>query len=241
MDLKFLLGHLCTCGLVHPCELKGDGMAIDVVLADDHSIVRQGLAAVISQDKDIRIIAEACNGKEVVDIARKTTPDVFIIDITMPVLNGLDASYQIMQMDPRNKIIILSMHDNRAFIEKALNSGIKGYVLKDSAVDEIIQAIYAVNKGEYFLSPRISTFVIQDYIDAKGTKVGERRIEGLTEREREVLQLISEGYTNKEVASHLKISLKTALAHRNNIMQKLDIHRQADLIRYALKEGLTTI
>jgi len=216
-------------------------VAIEVVLADDHSIVRQGLSAVISQDQDIKIIAEASNGKEVVDIARKTTPDVFIIDITMPVLNGLDASNQIMQMNSKNNIIILSMHDNRAFIEKALGLGIKGYVLKDSAADEIIQAIHAVNKGGYFLSPRISSFVIQDYIDSKGTKIGERKIVGLTEREREVLQLIAEGYTNKEVATHLKISLKTALAHRNNIMQKLDIHRQADLIRYALKEGITTI
>lgn len=216
-------------------------MAIEVVLADDHAIVRQGLGAVISQEPDIKVISEASNGKEVVEIARKKCPDVFIIDITMPVLNGLEASNQIIQMNPKNKIIILSMHDNRVFIEKALSFGIKGYVLKDSAADEIIQAIRVVNKGGYFLSPKISTFVIQDYIDSKGKKIGERKIIGLTQREREILQLIAEGYTNKEVASNLKISLKTALVHRNNIMQKLGIHRQADLIRYALKEGISSI
>ena len=216
-------------------------MAIEIVLADDHAIVRQGLGAVISQEQDIKVIAEASNGKEVVDIAKKNSADIFIIDITMPILNGLEASSQIIQINPRNKVIILSMHDNRAFIERALSLGIKGYVLKDSAADEIIQAIRAVYKNEYFLSPRISTFVIQDYIDARGTKVGEKKITGLTEREREVLQLVAEGYTNKEVAKHLKISVKTALVHRNNIMQKLGIHRSADLIRYALKEGITTI
>jgi len=216
-------------------------MAITVVLVDDHAIVRQGLGAVISQEQDIKVIAEASNGKEAVDIAKKDPADIFIIDITMPILNGLEASSQIMQINPWNRIIILSMHDNRAFIERALNLGIRGYVLKDSAADEIIQAIRAVYKDEYFLSPRISTFVIQDYIDSKGRKIGEKKIVSLTEREREILQLVVEGYTNKEVAMHLKIALKTALAHRNNIMQKLGIHRQADLIRYALKEGITTI
>lgn len=216
-------------------------MAIEIVLADDHAIVRQGLSAVISQEQDIKVIAEASNGKEAVDIAKKSSADIFIIDITMPILNGMEASSQIMQINPRNKIIILSMHDNRAFIERALSLGIKGYVLKDSAADEIIQAIRAVYKDEYFLSPRISTFVIQDYIDSRGQKIGEKKIVSLTERERELLQLIAEGYTNKEVATHLNICLKTALAHRNNIMQKLGIHRQADLIRYALKEGITTI
>ncbi|PIV39541.1 MAG: DNA-binding response regulator [Candidatus Omnitrophica bacterium CG02_land_8_20_14_3_00__42_8] len=216
-------------------------MAITVVLVDDHAIVRQGLGAVISQEQDIKVIAEASNGKEAVDIAKKDPADIFIIDITMPILNGLEASSQIMQINPWNRIIILSMHDNRVFIERALNLGIRGYVLKDSAADEIIQAIRAVYKDEYFLSPRISTFVIQDYIDSKGRKIGEKKIVSLTEREREILQLVVEGYTNKEVAMHLKIALKTALAHRNNIMQKLGIHRQADLIRYALKEGITTI
>ena len=216
-------------------------MAIKVVLADDHAIVRQGLGSLISQEQDIKVVAEASNGKEAVDIARKDIADIFIIDITMPILNGLEAASQIMQIDSKKKIIVLSMHDNRAFVERALNLGVKGYVLKDSAADEIIQAIKAVYKGEYFLSSRISNFVIQDYIDAKGQKIGEKKIVSLTEREREILQLVAEGYTNKEVATHLKISLKTAHAHRNNIMQKLGIHRQADLIRYALKEGITTI
>ena len=143
-------------------------MTIEVVLADDHAIVRQGLSAVISQEQDIKVIKEASNGKEVVDIAKNNSVDIFIIDITMPILNGLEASSQIMQINPRNKVIILSMHDNRAFIERALSLGIKGYVLKDSAADEIIQAIRAVYKNEYFLSPRISKFVIQDYIDSRG-------------------------------------------------------------------------
>lgn len=216
-------------------------MSIEIVLADDHSIVRQGLGAIISQEKDIKIIAEASNGKEVVDIARKIQPDIFIIDISMPILNGLDASYKINQINPKNKIIILSMHDNRAFIERALSFGIKGYILKDLAADEIIQAIREVNKGGFFLSPKISNFVIQEYIDKKGRNVHKKKITSLTEREREILQLVAEGYTNKEVAVQLKISLKTALVHRNNIMQKLDIHRQADLIRYALKEGISSI
>jgi DNA-binding NarL/FixJ family response regulator len=211
------------------------------VLADDHSIVRQGLAAIISQEKDIKVIAEASNGQEVVELARKLLPDIFIIDIAMPILNGLEATNRIIQFNPNNKIIILSMHDNRAFVEKALSFGIKGYVLKDSAADEIIQAIRIVNKDEYFLSPKISNFVIRDYIDRTGKNVRHQKIVALTQREREILQLIAEGLTNKEIAKQLKISLKTALAHRNNIMQKLGIHRHADLIKYALKEGITTI
>lgn len=216
-------------------------MAIEVMLVDDHSIVRQGIKSVILKEHDIKVIAEASDGKEAVDLAREKAPDIIIMDITLPVLNGLDASLQILKNNKRIKILILSMHENRAFIEKALSFGVKGYILKDSAADEIVNAIREVYKGNYFLSSKISYFVIQDYAALRKKTVQIKSVSALTTREKEILQLIAEGLNNKDISQKLNISLKTVLVHRNNIMQKLDIHNQAQLIRFALKEGISSL
>ncbi len=216
-------------------------MAIEVMLVDDHSIIRQGIKAVLSHEPDINLVAEASNGKEAVELAREKSPDVILMDITLPVLNGLDASRQIIKQNKNIKILILSMHDNRVFIENALSYGAKGYILKDSAADEIVHAIREVSEGRFFLSSKISSFVIQDYVASKKKAIQLRSVSILTDREREVLQLVAEGLNNKDIARKLKLSLKTVLAHRNNIMQKLDMHNQAQLIRFAIKEGISSL
>jgi two-component system response regulator NreC len=216
-------------------------MAIEVILVDDHSIVRQGIRSVIAHDPGIKVVGEAGDGKEAVQLAIDKSPDIVIMDITLPLLNGLEASHQILKQNKKIKILILSMHDNRAFIENALGSGVRGYILKDYATDEIVRAIREVYEGRYFLSSKISSFVVQDYVDKKKKKMQLRSISILTDREREILQLVAEGLNNKEIAKRLKLALKTVLVHRNNIMRKLDIHNQAQLIRFALKEGISTL
>ena len=216
-------------------------MPIDVMLVDDHTVVRQGIKFIISQESDINIVAEASNGKEAVDMARQWTPDVIVMDITLPILNGLEASSQILKNSKKIKILILSMHENRVFIEKALSYGVQGYILKDSAADEVVRAIREVHAGRYFLSSKISSYVVQDYLARKKQPVKVKSAATLTPREREILQLIAEGLNSKEIAEKLSVSLKTILVHRNNIMQKLDMHNQAQLIRFALKEGISSL
>lgn len=216
-------------------------MAIDVMLVDDHSIVRQGIKSVISKEQDINVVAEASNGKEAIQLARKKSPDVIVMDITLPQLNGLEASYQILKENKKVKIIVLSMHDNRVFIEKTLEYGLKGYILKDSSIEEIVPAIREVYAGGYFLSSRISAFVIKDYVGQRKKAIKLKSASLLTAREREILQLIAEGFNSKEIAQKLELSSKTVLVHRNHIMQKLDLHNQAQLIRFALKEGIVNI
>lgn len=219
-------------------------MNIKVIIADDHSVVRDGMKAVIDRKgKDIEIIGEASNGREVLDMAKKKPADIYILDISMPILNGIEATERLVKMDPNNKVIIFSIHDDRHLVEKALKSGAKGYILKESATEEVIRAIHEVYRGNCFLSPKISKYVIRGFIGGGG-RYEYKEKEGfvnLTRREREILQLIAEGYSNPEIAQQLFLSIYTVRAHRNNIMQKLDIHRQADLIRYAIKEGITQI
>lgn len=217
-------------------------MSIEVIVADDHAIVRAGIKAVIDNiGKDIKIIWEAANGNEVLEMAKKRRADVYIIDISMPILNGIETTDRLMKMDPKSKIIILSMHDNRTFVEKALKFGAKGYVLKKSAIGEIVDAIHEVYAGSYFLSPKISKFVIQGFLGKRYHYKPYSKMENLTRREREILQLIAEGLTSKEMAVQLNLSLSTVHDHRKNIMQKLNIHKQAELIRYALKEGISQL
>jgi DNA-binding NarL/FixJ family response regulator len=217
-------------------------MSIEVLLADDHVIVRDGIRAVVEKKgKDIKVIGEASDGRAVLEMAKKNPADVYIIDISMPVLNGIETARKLLKKDPKSKIVILSMHDDRAFVEKAIKCGVKGYILKENATEEILHAIREVYIGRFFLSPKISKYIIQDFLDMRHPREGAGKVINLTEREREILQLIAEGFTNKEIAVKLNISLDTAHVHRNNIMQKLDIHNQAGLIRYALKEGISQL
>lgn len=215
-------------------------MSIKVIIADDHTIVREGLKSLIdSMSKDIEIIGEASNGKEVLKMAENNPADIYILDISMPILNGIETTDRLIKMNSKNKIIILSRHDNKELVKKALEFGAKGYILKSNSGDELVNAINEVYKGSTFLSPKISDFIVEGFLGKKYHYKKKKEAVELTRREREILQLIAEGFTNKEIAKKLNISSFTVHVHRSNIMQKLNIHKQAGLIRYAIKEGIS--
>ena len=216
-------------------------MSIRVILADDHAVVRDGIKAVVdSRGDEIEIVGEAANGKEVLALADNDPADVYVVDISMPILNGIETTERLWKKDPKCKIIILSMHNERSFLEKAMKLGAKGYILKESAIEEILEAIRQVHMDRFFLSPEISKHIVQGFLgNEKPKKKSNNKIGELTGREREILQLISEGFTTKDIARQLDLSVNTVHVHRNNIMRKLDIHKQAELIRYALKEGIS--
>lgn len=214
-------------------------MAIKVILADDHSIVRIGIRTAVSQNGDgIEIVEEASDGRELLELAENNPADVYVVDISMPLLNGLEATERLLRMDPRSKIIVLSMHDDKGSVEKAIRCGAKGYVVKENAVDEIAQAIHDVYKGGYFLSPCISQHIVQGFLANGSRRKQHRELTDLTGREREILQLVSEGFTTKDIARQLHRSVNTIRVHRSNLMRKLNIHKQAELIHYAFKEGI---
>jgi len=217
-------------------------MSIRVMLADDHAVVRDGIKAIVAKKGDgIEVVGEAGDGKELLALAETTPADIYIIDISMPNLNGLEATERLLKRDAKTKVIILSMHDDRAFVEKALKVGAKGYLLKESAPEELIHAIREVWMDRFFLSPKISRYVVQGFLGTNQPRNQQRKTTNLTDREKEILRLISEGSTAKEIAHQLRISVNTVGVHRNNIMRKLDIHKQAELIRYTLKEGISSL
>jgi DNA-binding NarL/FixJ family response regulator len=214
-------------------------MSIKVILADDHAVVRDGVKAVIERKgKDIKIIGEAASGKDVLVMAKRSPADVYVLDISMPELNGIETTDRLKKLNPENKIIILSMHDGLAYVEKALQAGAEGYILKKGATEEVIHAIREVYKGERYLSPRVAKYVIQGFLENKRDSNPDKPFSRLTRREREVLQLIAEGLSTKEIARNLDISTNTAHVHSNNIMQKINIHNRTELAHYALKEGV---
>jgi len=213
---------------------------IRILLADDHTILRDGLRSLIESEEDMVVVGEAEDGRSAVRMTRKLGPDVVIMDVTMPLLNGLEATRKIRRSCPRVKVLILSMHDNEEYIRHALASGAMGYILKDAAARDLLAAIREVHRGEAVLSPAITRLVIEDYL-RWGDIGAERVANGLSAREREVLQLIAEGYTNKQIAEILHISIKTVQAHRGNIMSKLDLHDRGDLIKYAIQKKIIEI
>jgi len=220
-------------------------MSIRVFLADDHPIVREGLrAAIESGGADLQVVGEASDGLAVLASLSGQSADVYVLDISMPGLNGLETARRLAKKAPRAKVIILSVHDSRAIVERAFLCGVHGYLLKESSTREVLRAIREVFLGRYYVSPAISEFLVDGFLGWRGRGPGRRPLEPatrLTSREREVLQLIAEGLTVKEVAIRLGLSLNTALVHRKNIMRKLDIHKQADLVRYAIKEGISKL
>lgn len=217
-------------------------MSIKVIIADDHPVVRDGIKCVLNKNNsDINIIGEVSNGKELLSIAKEKPADVYVMDISMPSLNGIETTSRLLKMDINSKIIIMSIHSSKVFVEKALRAGAKGYIIKESATEVLQNAIREVNRGKYYLSPEISKFVVQGFLGKIRISKEKAEIMTLTPREREILQLIAEGLTNKEIAKELDISHNTVHVHRRNIMDKLDIHKQADLIRYALKEGISEL
>ena len=213
---------------------------IRILLADDHTILRNGINALLSNEEDMEVIAEAEDGRTAVNLACEFEPDVAIVDIAMPLLNGLETTRKISKQIPQVKVLILSMHDNEEYIRQTLQAGAMGYILKDATANELIQAIRLVFNGESVFSPAITRLVIEDYLRWGGIRpVGNEDI--LSPREREVLQLIAEGYTNKQIAEILTISIKTVQAHRLNLMSKLDLHDRGELIKYAIQKKIIEI
>jgi DNA-binding NarL/FixJ family response regulator len=203
-----------------------------ILLADDHEVVREGLASLLAAE-GFDIVGTAPDGREAVRLATELKPDVAVLDLGMPHLNGLDAARQLMQTTPGTKVIILTMHTEAPYVVEALRAGVRAYVLKTQATAHLVQAIRQVQEGAVYLSPGISSAVVDAFLSK-----GEPPPDPLTTREREVLRLISEGKSSKEVAAVLDISVRTAETHRANIMEKLDIHETAGLVRYAIRRGL---
>lgn len=211
-------------------------MAIRILLADDHKIVRQGLRSLLLQKEEFEVVGEADDGQEASRLAAKLCPDVAILDVGMPILNGIDATREIARVSPRTRTILLTMHDDDGFVLKSLRAGVRGYLLKARAAEDLVQAISVVFKGEVYLSPGISETVVQAFLNAV-----EPQPELLSDRERQVLQLVAEGKRTKEIAQILGVSTSTAESHRNHIMQKLNIHEIAGLVRYAIGHGLVIV
>jgi|SRR5215470_8319492 len=207
-------------------------MAVRVLLADDHPIVLEGVRAVLERE-DFEIIGEAYDGREAVRLCERLHPDVAVLDVSMPLLNGIDAAHEISKNHPHTKTVLLTMHTEDKFVLESLRAGVSGYVLKKRAPEELVRAIREVCKGEIFLSAGICRTVVQAFINKT-----ELVSEPLSDRERQVLQLVAEGKTSKEIASILYLSPKTTEFHRSNIMEKLGIHGTAGLIRYAIRQGL---
>jgi DNA-binding NarL/FixJ family response regulator len=215
-------------------------MGIRVILCDDHPIVRHGLRSVIEKkDSDIKIIGEASNGYEAIDMARKSPADLYILDITLPLLNGIATTQRLIKMDPKSRIIILSIHESQLFVENALKSGARGYLIKESAIEEITLAIREVFEGRYYLSPSISKYLVDGFL--RSLRLGDKgkKSSALTGRQMEIVQLLAEGLSTKEIARKLYLSTYTVEVHKKNAMRELDLHRKADLIRYAIREGLS--
>ena len=206
-------------------------MAINVLLADDHLSFCQSLRVILEQE-GFRVVGEAADGQEAVRLARALRPEVAVLDVSMPLLNGLDAAREIQKACPRTRTILLTMHGEDTYVLQALQMGIRGYVLKSQAVTDLVRAVREVSRGAVYLSPSVSGAVVEAYRTKKDLR------DPLTPRERTVLQLVAEGKTTKEVASLLGVSVKTAEYHRNSVMRKLDIHETASLVRYAIRRGL---
>ncbi|TLY14578.1 MAG: response regulator transcription factor [Nitrospirae bacterium] len=207
-------------------------MSLHILLADDHLIVRQGLKVLLERE-GFDVVGEACDGREAVRLAQELSPDIALLDLTMPLLNGVDAGRAILQNSPKTKVVLLTMHTENHYVLDALRAGIKGYVLKTKASEELVQAIQEVSLGKLYLTPGVSEVVVQAYLAKTDLPP-----EPLSLREREVLQLIAEGKTTKEVAVVLGISVKTAESHRTRMMEKLNVHETASLVRYAIKRGI---
>ncbi len=215
-------------------------MGLRILLVDDHKIMRDGLRSLIEKQRDLEVVGEAENGRAALRLVTELKPDIIIMDITMPDLNGIEATRQIRLRCPEVKVIALSMHSDRRLVTEMLKAGASAYLLKDCAFAELARAVEVVSSGQTYLSPGITGFVVEDYIQHL-SESSALDLPALTPREREVLQLLAEGKNTKEIALHLHISMKTVETHRRSIMDKLKTDSVADLTRYALREKLTSL
>lgn len=211
---------------------------IRVLVCDDHTILREGIRLLLNSQADIEVVAEAVDGRDAIDKAREHKPDVILMDIAMPLLNGLEATRQIRRGNPDARVLVLTMYESDEYVSQMLEAGAAGYVLKKVAGSELVYAIRAVYQGEAFLYPSITKRLVEDYL--RRVESGQERdsFDGLTDREREVLQLIAEGHTNKEIADLLNLSVRTVQNHRAHIMEKLGMHDRGELIKYAIQKGI---
>jgi two-component system, NarL family, response regulator NreC len=211
---------------------------IRIVLADDHAVMRTGLRLVLERQSDFAVVGEASDGREAVALVQRETPDVLVMDIGMPNLNGIEAARQVAAAAPQVAVVILSMHSDESYVLRALKAGARGYLLKESAESDLIAAIRAVHAGKAFFSPAVSRMLVEDYVRQLQDREIEDSYELLTTREREILQLVAEGKSNKEVAAILNLSLYTIETHRGNLMEKLGLHTVPELILYAVRKGV---
>ena len=210
---------------------------IKILIVDDHAIMRDGIRALLSIHDDIEIVGEASEGKEAIEKTQELTPDVIIMDIAMPGLDGLEATRRIIKKHPKTKVLVLTQHDNKEYVLSTIKAGASGYVTKRALGSELISAIRAIHQGYSFLYPSIATALIQGYLD----QVHEEPYDELTGREREILKLIAEGHTSRQIADTLFVSVKTVQGHRMKIMKKLDLHNRTELIKYAMRKGLVAL
>lgn len=206
---------------------------IKILLADDHTIVRQGLKLILSAHADMQVLGEAANGREAVELAAKLHPDIVLMDVAMPELNGIEATRQMVAANARIRILVLSMHKESVYVREILRAGARGYILKDAIDTELLTAIRSVARGDGYISPAVSGALLNDF---RGNAASP--IDLLSPREREVLQLIAEGKTNKEIATRLNLSVYTVDSHRGKVMEKLNLHSTGELVRFAMKQGL---
>lgn len=212
---------------------------IELLIADDHTLLRDGMRALLESTERIKVVAEANDGIEVMELLKKHQPDIVLMDIGMPRMNGLDATKLITQNYSETRVLILSMHANEEYALRALRAGAAGYILKEARKQELLHAIETVAAGGTYLTPKVSRHVIDNYVQSVGSN--KSPLEKLTPRQRETLKLIAEGRSNKEIASMLDLSIKTVETHRTQLMERLDIHDVAGLVRFAIKSGLTTV
>jgi two-component system, NarL family, response regulator NreC len=217
---------------------RNSAAKIRVLLADDHAIVREGIKRILDEEPDIEVVGEAGDGLQAVEMAKKLKPDVAILDITMPALNGIEATRQIRSSLPNTHTLTLTMHEDDTYVFQLLKAGAAGYVLKRAAATDLVQAVRAAQRGEAFLYPSVAKAVVADYLKRLEEGEGKEMYDGLTEREKEILTLVADGATNQEIAHKLFISIKTVQTHRAHIMEKLNLHDRTKLVRYAIRKGL---
>lgn len=211
---------------------------IRVILADDHSVMRHGLRLILEQQADFEVLGEARDGREAVNLAAALHPDVAVLDITMPNMNGIEAARQITEKQPHIAVVVLSMHADESYVLRALKAGARGYLLKESPESDFISAIRSASEGKSFFSPAVSRLLVEDYVHQLQDRDIEDSYDLLTPREREILQMVAEGKTNKEIANQLNLSLYTVETHRGNMLQKLNLHSVPELILYAVRKGV---